>query len=103
MKISDLLRQLADKMELDNSKTPLSIASTDSADTNSVAQGEDNPEFNTMVSPLQQKMELIKKHSGIDNIYDNTDEKSDELDQLKKNAGLPQKPNQLAGDENDSF
>ena len=102
MKISDLLRQLADKMELDNSKTPLSIASTDSADTNSVTQGEDNPGFNTMVSPLQQKMELIKKHSGIDNIYDNTDEKSDELEQLKKNAGLPQKPNQLAGDENDS-
>jgi len=102
MKISDLLRQLADKIETDDSKTPLSIASSDNTNTNSVAQGEDDPEFTTMVSPLQQKMELIKKNSGIDNIYDNTDEKNDELDQLKKNAGLPQKINQLAGDENTS-
>jgi hypothetical protein len=38
-----------------------------------------------MVPPLQQKIEILKKSQGIDNVYD---EQSDELDQVKKNAGL---------------
>ena len=38
-----------------------------------------------MVPPLQQKIEILKKSQGIDNVYD---EQADELDQVKKNAGL---------------
>ena len=40
----------------------------------------------TMVPPLQQKMELLKKAVGVDSIYD-TDE-PDELAILKQNAGI---------------
>ena len=38
-----------------------------------------------MVPPLQQKIEILKKSQGIDNVYD---EHTDELDAIKRNAGL---------------
>jgi hypothetical protein len=101
MKISDLLRQLADTMERDDAKTPLSMASGEEPQTAAVAQGEDEPEFNTMVSPLQQKMELLKKNAGVDSVFDTTG-KEDELELLKRNAGLPQKLNQIAADDSES-
>lgn len=41
-----------------------------------------------MVPPLQQKIELMKKAQGIDNVYDEAAEETDELDIIKKNAGL---------------
>ena len=41
----------------------------------------------TMVPPLQQKIELLKKAVGVDNIYD-TDNEPDELAIMKQNAGI---------------
>jgi hypothetical protein len=41
----------------------------------------------TMVPPLQQKIELLKKAVGVDSIYD-TDQQPDELAILKQNAGI---------------
>ena len=42
-------------------------------------------ELGVMVPPLQQKIEILKKSQGIDNIYD---EQPDELDVIKRNAGI---------------
>ena len=55
----------------------------------------------TMVPPLQLKIELLKKAVGVDSIY-NTDEHSDnadELDILKKNAGINPAVVQIASDD----
>lgn len=41
----------------------------------------------TMVSPLQQELELLKKATGVDNMYDNCED--EELTIIKKNAGIP--------------
>jgi len=46
------------------------------------------------VPPLQMKLELLKKATGVDNIYDNDDEDDpdhhhyNELEIIKKNAGI---------------
>jgi hypothetical protein len=51
----------------------------------------DNPhaEMNvdTMVPPLQQKMELLKKAVGVDSVFD-TDSEPDELEVIKSLAGM---------------
>jgi hypothetical protein len=47
----------------------------------------DNTEKTVMVPPLQQKLELMKKAAGVDNIYDEAGE-ADPLDQMKKMAGI---------------
>ena len=52
------------------------------------ADHEDHTETNTMVAPLQQKLEPLKRAVGVDNIYD-ADQKVDELDQILKIAGVP--------------
>ena len=41
----------------------------------------------TMVSPLQQKIELLKKAVGVENAFDEKSE-PDELDIIKQNAGI---------------
>lgn len=48
----------------------------------------DDTEITVMVPPLQQKLELMKKAAGVDNIYDQGDTDVDPLNQIKKNAGL---------------
>jgi len=40
-----------------------------------------------MVAPLQQKLELLKRAVGVENIYDIHEE--DELDHILKIAGVP--------------
>jgi hypothetical protein len=40
-----------------------------------------------MIPPLQQKLELLKKASGVANAFDG--EEHDELNAMKKMAGLP--------------
>ena len=52
------------------------------------ADHEDHTEVDTMVGPLQQKLELLKRAVGVDNMYDVTDGE-DELDQILKIAGVP--------------
>lgn len=49
-----------------------------------------------MVPPLQQKHELLKKVAGVDNAYDQEAGQPDELDRMKKMAGIV-----IAGDENE--
>jgi hypothetical protein len=71
MKTSEILRKLADLV--------------DTVESDGSPQANTTDELGTMVPPLQQKIEILKKSQGIDNVYD---QQADELDQVKKNAGL---------------
>lgn len=105
MNISEILRTLADKLDRMSSE-PAQQAGIDMA----VAQnlkaarapetkeldGEELP-LNTMVPPLQQKMELLKRSVGIDNVFDGSPidkagDDEDELEIIKKNAGILPNP-----------
>jgi hypothetical protein len=44
-------------------------------------QAEPEPdETGTMVPPLQQKIELLKKNAGLDNVYDQQQDEDDPID-----------------------
>lgn len=84
MKISDLLRTLADK--LDNNDSAQSQKGPES-------NKDDAPETGVFVSPLQQELELKKKEQGVENIFDDPDhsaedQEPDELTVIKRNAGI---------------
>jgi hypothetical protein len=61
-------------------------------------KSEQEPPLDTMVPPLQQKMELLKRAVDIDNVFDGTsvdkttngqEDYKSELNTIKKNAGVP--------------
>jgi len=87
MKITDLLRSLADKLDTiengsgqDQPAEPKDFAQPEQDDDNAQA---------VMVPPLQQKLELLKKAVDVPNIFDQDDNGvPDELDAIKKNAGV---------------
>jgi hypothetical protein len=91
MKMADLLRQLADK--LDGIEGPNSAAprqpeqSTDDG-------SEEQP---VMMTPNQQKLELLKKGVGVESEFD--DEGNLELDAIKKNAGISPAVVHIASDD----
>ena len=87
MKIADILRNLADKLDTidtsssqDQAAEPKDFAQPDQ-DTDDVSA--------VMISPLQQKLELLKKAVDVPSIFDQDDNGvPDELDAIKKNAGV---------------
>jgi hypothetical protein len=107
MKIGEILRKMADIMDAqdnsqDQSQEPTAMVQGDEPKT--TAQGiEGDAQVNTvsMVAPLQQKLELLKKAAGVDNMYDSEGTcdvcgaapcecaDDNELDAIKKNAGIP--------------
>lgn len=102
MKISDLLRKLANQIDNKEKPVPLSMADGTASGTDAEPATDDTA---TMVPPLQQQLELMKKDSGLDNAFDgesNTAEKPDELEQLKKMAGLSQFAVRTVGDQNEN-
>jgi len=81
MKIADILRRVADQMDHEEH----------GVEPTGVPMEKDNPV--TMVSPLQQKLNILKKVAGEDNAFDAQDElthagEHDELDDIKRIAGL---------------
>jgi len=89
MKIADILRKVADKMDAEAGADEHLGGEIDPA--SHVPQEHDNP--TTMIPPLQQKLELLKKAAGEDNAFDAQDElthdgEHDELDDIKRIAGL---------------
>jgi hypothetical protein len=77
MKISDLLRTLADQLENTN------LAQLEAPES----------DLGVFVSPLQQELELKKKEQGVENIFDEPDHsaddsKEDDLIAIKRNAGI---------------
>jgi len=102
MKASEILRKLADVI--------------DSQETGAVGAGEhnrttlepvevdntDHTEGYTFVAPLQQKLELLKKATGVESIYDEPEQEncsSDEMDIMKRNAGIGPVVLQIASDD----
>ena len=79
MKVSEIIRQLADILDAEEQST----------DTEHLAKQPDD----LMVPPLQLKIELLKKATGVENIYDSEKEENksnsyDELAMIKRNAGI---------------
>jgi uncharacterized phage infection (PIP) family protein YhgE len=74
MKMAELLRQLADRLD-----------SIDQGNDNVLSQNNAEPsDDNKFISPLQQKLELLKKGVGVESEFDS----DDELTAIKKNAGI---------------
>jgi hypothetical protein len=96
MRMADVLRQLADKLEkLDRSSNSRNIH----------PQVQDVPseesEQETYLPPLQAKIELLKKGVGVESAYDDEDtlEDTTELDAIKKNAGISPAVIHMASDD----
>ena len=88
--MSDVLRDLADLLD---QKAVGDVAKSDSfLEPVQVAQpdGDDTSDVGKFVPPLQAKIELLKRSTGMDNAIDKTDQDGDpdELDQIKKLANI---------------
>ena len=88
MRATDFLRSLADLIDQTDGKE--AITSPNKVELSPVkVDHTDNTISDTAVFPLQQKLELLKKATGVDNIYDKENEEEiDELEQLKHAAGI---------------
>jgi hypothetical protein len=94
MKISDIIRKLADQIEAateedrpENSQPHAELHDIE----NSQAGEGDDINVQSMTPPLQQKLELLKKATGVPSMYDDEDghkEPHDELDDIKQIAGI---------------
>jgi len=91
MKMAELLRQLADKLDgIENPK--------DAAPNNPEQSTDDGSEDQSVfMAPNQQKIELLKKGVGVESEFD--DEGSNELDAIKKNAGISPAVIHIASDD----
>jgi hypothetical protein len=79
MKMAELLRQLADRLDSIEKDTPAML------DPRSAEQ-DSSEEQPVMINPQQAKLELLKKGVGVESVYD--DESDTELNAIKKNAGI---------------
>ena len=88
MNIAEFLRQLADRLD--------KIEANKEADVldKNTAEPSDDDKF---IAPLQQKLELLKKGVGVESEFD--DEGSNELDAIKKNAGISPAVVHIASDD----
>lgn len=79
MRMAEILRKLADIVDQNDSEeeSQHQLIPVD------VEEPEDCADA-VMIPPLQAKLELLKKSEGVPSVYDD----SDELDFIKKNAGL---------------
>ena len=113
MRVGEILRQLADRIDqIEQPQGQSTGVATHS--------GEDHEHINTksMVPPLQQKLELLKKGVGLDNAFDNGEIQLDTeacdgcgcspcecdtghngLETLKRNAGIAPVVIQIASDD----
>jgi hypothetical protein len=86
MKMADVLRDLADKLDSIESGTDDTPKQTGLNPVGDVQGGDtDTSKF---VPPLQTKLEILKKSAGLPNVYDNDEQDGDELAMLKQRAGL---------------
>ena len=81
MRLADILRTLADKMDNIESGSGNDEMAAATQDMDGTVPGTDP----LMIPPLQQKLEILKKSAGIDSFYDG---ETDELDDIKKLTGI---------------
>ena len=101
MRISDLLRSLADmvaRAEGGDTVQPAPMPMAAPAKDFTPSNNDNSADADIFVPPLQAKLEILKKSVGLDNVYDG---QGDELDQMKKMAGLPHAVQQEASEDND--
>jgi hypothetical protein len=84
MKMADILRNLADKLDSIEGGTGDAPKQNRLSPVGDVQGGDTDSSI--MVPPLQAKLEILKKSEGLPNVYDG--EGDDELAAIKKNAGL---------------
>lgn len=96
MKAAEILRSLADVIDRAESGTtaaevPKQVQAPKFHKVE-VSNDEQGDPYSTMTSPLQQKLELLKKAAGVESAYDDDEEcgcdGADPLDQMKKMAGI---------------
>jgi len=99
MKVSELLRKLVDVIAAaEGTEETGQLTQPNKAELTPVdADHTDHSEGNVMVPPLQAKLEILKKSVGMDNVYGNDQE--DELNDIKKNAGLTPAQQDASDDE----
>lgn len=111
MNPSEMLRKLADiidSMGMDSNKSTMQpqaeltpVTGLKQVDVDNI----DNTDDKTMIPPLQQKIELLKKATGVDNAFDKNEagnHEDEEMNALKKNAGLSKAAViQVASEDND--
>ena len=91
MKASEILRKLADVIDAQESGQAIEKVAAHPAVRVKLAPAEqpetEQPQtaVTTFVPPLQAKIELLKKAVDVDSIYD---QGGDELEQMKKHAGI---------------
>lgn len=99
MNIAEILRKLADVVD-QNSGNERPTNSVPHAELEPVeADNTDHTETTTFIAPLQAKLELLKKATGVDSHYDDQEGCDcgcdpcecgpDELEVIKQNAGIP--------------
>lgn len=101
MRAAEILRQLADIVDAaqkDNNASP-NQAKLTKIDSNLPGEHEPTPQnCNVMIPPLQAKLELLKKATGVESDYDKED---DELDQMKHLSGIGPTLFHVASEDND--
>ena len=107
MKMADVLRQLADKLDgIEGGSSQGDNMGKQASDfQHSVDDGAESGDrevelTGVMIPPLQQKLEVLKKATGMDNAFDNG-QGSDELADIKKLTGIRAVIQQEAGEDND--
>jgi hypothetical protein len=96
MKMADILRDLANKLDsIENGQGPQDKGHLEPV--GDVPQGD--TDSSVMVAPLQQKLELLKKASGVPSTFDA--QGGDELDDIKKLTGINAVMQHEAGEDND--
>ena len=106
MKMADVLRNLADKLDgIEGGNTNGDNMGKQASDfQHSVDDGAESGDRDVevtgvMIPPLQQKLEILKKSVDMDNAFD--DNGADELDDIKKLTGIKAVIAQEAGEDND--
>jgi hypothetical protein len=100
MNIAEILRGLADKIASVEQGASIGVHRLAPVEVDNT----DHTDDAVMITPLQQKQELLKKAAGVESFYDEEDtEESDPLDIVKKNAGMPVIIQDIGGEENDIY
>jgi hypothetical protein len=99
MRISDLLRSLADmvaRAEGGDTVQPAPMPMSAPAKDFTPSNNDNSADADVFVPPLQAKLEILKKSVGLDNVYDG---QNDELGDIRKMAGLSPVQQEAADDE----
>lgn len=86
MRAAEILRRVADMIDASEPQVPAQqpiVINVNGAQATQEPQTQDPEELetDTMVPPLQQKLELLKKNAGLANVYDQEANEDDPLDQ----------------------